>query len=53
MNASVLETVTAKNIDRLKQMAANGSKRYPGMNCIYKDGDVRNESGDNIILVPK
>ena len=52
MNASVLETVTAKNMDRLKQMAANGSKRYPGMNCVYKDGDVRNESGDNIILVP-
>ena len=52
MNASMLETVTAANMERLKKMAANGSKTYPGMNYIYKDGNVRNESGGNIIVVP-
>jgi DNA-directed RNA polymerase subunit A' len=41
MEASMLETVTADNIDRLKQMAANGSKKYPGMNYVFVDGNVR------------
>ena len=41
MEASMLETVTGDNIDRLKQMAANGSKKYPGMNYIFVDGNVR------------
>ena len=52
MNASMLETVTAKNMKRLKEMAINGPNKYPGMNYIIKDGNIRNESGGNIIKIP-
>ena len=42
MIATTLETVTGKNIKRLKEMAMNGSGKYPGINYVYPDGDTAN-----------
>ena len=53
MTASMLETVTSENMKRLKKMAANGPSKYPGMNYIILDGNVRNEAGGNIREIPK
>lgn len=52
MGASMLETVTKKNMKRLKQMAANGSKKYPGMNYIFLDGNATNNSSSNVKKIP-
>lgn len=41
MTASMLETVTKENMDRLKIMLANSPNNYPGINYIYPDGNVR------------
>ena len=53
MDASMLETVTKKNMKRLKQMAANGSNKYPGMNYIFLDGNSANNAGSNVKKVNK
>ena len=53
MKASMLEEVTKKNMPRIKQMAANGPDKYPGINYIFKDGNPANSAGGNVLKLHK
>ena len=43
MIATTLETVTSKNMNKLKEMASNGPNKYPGIKYVYGDGNPLNQ----------
>lgn len=53
MNASVLETVTAANYERMIELIVTGSGSYPGANYIIQDGDQFNKGAGNYKIIPK
>jgi DNA-directed RNA polymerase subunit A' len=51
MEIGIEETVTKDNYDRLRAAVLNGRNKYPGALNICLDGDARNQSDDNWMIV--